>query len=194
METKGRFIDASVNYLSRKLRVTFELDDRPDVEGLTGRELTIIAKQYRQKRSLDANAYYWQLLTKLADKLGVSNACMHNSLLRQYGQVEIVDDKLIYLVLPDSEDGANKALEAETYHIRPTSETKEGSDGITYRTYVMLRGSSTYDTKEMSRLIDGLITECKEFGIDTMPPEELKRMMTMYEQKWSRKHENSSTG
>ena len=46
----------------------------------------------------------------------------------------------------------------------------------------MLRGSSTYNTEEMSKLIDGLVSECKEQGIETLPPEELERMMQAYEQ------------
>ena len=37
-------------------------------------------------------------------------------------------------------------------------------------------GSHTYDTEEMSRLIDGVVTECRELGIETLPPDELKRM------------------
>ena len=49
-----------------------------------------------------------------------------------------------------------------------------------YRTYIMLRGSSSYDTKEMARLIDGLVSECKEVGIETLPPDEVERMMAAY--------------
>lgn len=37
-------------------------------------------------------------------------------------------------------------------------------------------GSHTYNTKEMSRLIDGVVTSCNELGIETLPPVELKRM------------------
>ena len=46
----------------------------------------------------------------------------------------------------------------------------------------MLRGSSTYDTSEMSKLIDGLVSECQELGIETIPPKEIERMMQLYEQ------------
>ena len=48
---------------------------------------------------------------------------------------------------------------------------------------MMLKGSSEYDTKEMSHLIDGLVSECKEMGIETLPPEELERMMAAYDRK-----------
>jgi hypothetical protein len=39
-----------------------------------------------------------------------------------------------------------------------------------------LRGSHTYDTKEMSRLIDGVVEAAKELGIETLTPEQLERM------------------
>ena len=50
-----------------------------------------------------------------------------------------------------------------------------------YRTYIMLKGSSAYDTQEMSVLIEGLVSECKELGIETLPPDEIKRMLMTYE-------------
>lgn len=52
-----------------------------------------------------------------------------------------------------------------------------------YRTYMMLKGSSTYNTREMSMLIDGLVSECRDAGIETMPQEELERMMKDYGKK-----------
>ena len=45
-----------------------------------------------------------------------------------------------------------------------------------YRTYMMLRGSSDYDTREMSELIDGTVSEAKQMGIETLPPHEIERM------------------
>ena len=51
-----------------------------------------------------------------------------------------------------------------------------------YRTYFLLRGSSTYDTAEMSALLDGVIEDCKSCGIETATPEEIERMKQLYEQ------------
>ena len=184
MESKGRLIRFSEDFFNKRKQITFELENvsQTAIEEIRDMDLTITAKKHRKKRSLDANAYYWQLISKLADKLEVSNAYMHNVTLRRYGQFEDVDGKLIYIVIPDGENGEMKALEAESYHIKPTSQVKTGADGLMYRTHIMLRGSSTYNTKEMSRLISGLITDCKEQGIDTMPPDDFKRMMDMYDQ------------
>lgn len=128
-------------------------------------KLSLEIKPYRAKRSLDANAYYWVLLTKLAKVLNTSNSELHNSMLRKYGFYEYIDGKLFMTVLPDTDEAQKKILGAEEYHLKPTSDVREGKDGVMYRTYIMLRGSSTYNTEEMARLIDGLITDCKCAGI-----------------------------
>lgn len=196
MEFIGRFVGGlRIDVDSRRMEMTVQCD-RDDI----GREwdalrksekLVFSVKEYKKKRSLDANAYYWLLVTKLAKVLNLSKPHLHNLLLRRYGQPEIIDGQMVFLVLPDSESGTRKANEAETYHIRPTSQVKTGVDGKMYRTYVMLRGSSTYNTAEMSELIDGLVSECREQGIETLPEEELKRMMQMYEQNWRKHHEET---
>lgn len=131
---------------------------------LCGNDIDFTIKKYSAKRGVSANGLYWSSLTKLARKLGVTNACMHNLLLRRYGQPETVGDEVVYLMLPDTEEAENKALAAETYHIKPTSHTKEGKDG-NYRAYILMRGSSTYNSEEFSRLLDGLLSECEEMGI-----------------------------
>ncbi len=196
MEFTGRFVGGlRIDVDSRRMEMTVQCD-RDDIGGewddlRKNERLVFSVKEYKRKRSLDANAYYWVLVTKLAKVLNLSKPHLHNLLLRRYGQPEIVDGQMVFLVLPDSESGTRKADEAETYHIRPTSQVKTGVDGKVYRTYVMLRGSSTYNTAEMSELIDGLVSECKEQGIETLPEEELKRMMQMYEQNWRKHHEET---
>jgi len=191
MESKGTLRDVSRDWESGRMRLTFEMesDVAPFIDKIKGKPLRIRVKQWRDKRSLDANAYYWVLITKLGDKLNLSKPHLHNILLRRYGQPEVIDGKMIYLVLPDTDQGARKADEAETYHIKPTSEIKTGRNGERFRTYVMLRGSSTYNTEEMAHLIDGLVSECKEVGIETATPEELSRMLELYEANRKRRGE-----
>ena len=123
-------------------------------------------REYRKKRSLDQNAMYWALLTKVAQKVGRSNAYLHNEMLRKYGQLERFGEKSALIVLPDTDEAREKVDEAETYHLKPTSEVKTGRDGKAYRTYLLLRGSSTYDTAEFKRLLDGLVDEAKQVGVE----------------------------
>lgn len=89
MEGKGVFKSITRSWESGKIQLTFEFDQdiSGSVDEIKDGTLTITAKKYRRKRSLDSNAYYWQLLAKLANKLSVSNAYMHNVLLRRYGAV-----------------------------------------------------------------------------------------------------------
>lgn len=137
-----------------------------------GKTYTVDIKQYRKKRSLDSNALYWSVLTQLAKAAGISNPAAHNIMLRRYGQIERYGEQNVYVVLPDTPEAEEKADNAETYHLKPTSQVKEGKDGKTYRTYMLLRGSSTYDSAEMSRLIDGLLDECKQMGLDVLTEQE----------------------
>ena len=186
MEAKGKILDIARDWKTGNTRIYLEIngDYREEAERLKDDYISAKIIRHREKRSLDANAYYWVLAGKLARALKITNAAMHNILIRRYGVCEIVDGKMIYLVLPDTDEAENRALEAETYHIRPTAEVKAGKDG-NYRTYVMMRGSSAYNTAEMARLIEGAVSECRELGIETLTPEELERMMAAYEKKHS---------
>lgn len=182
MKMTGFLRGLSLNWKTRRPEITLEVDgDAEDIERLKDKKLAVELKQYREKRSLDANAYYWVLVGKLADVLGQSSAWVHNHMLRKYGQIMVIDDQGVYTVLPDTDEAQKAIDEAETYHLKPTSQVKPGKGGKMYRTYMMLRGSSDYDTKEMSQLIDGLVSECKEAGIETLSPKEIERMMESYE-------------
>lgn len=168
MECIGRFKGLGIDLMSRhqKLEIEIDTDIREEYDKLKDKEkLRIRIVQYRKKRSLDANAYYWTLLTKFADVIGLSNPEAHNMMLRGYGQSEIFDGRAVYVTIPDTEESEKKVNNATDYHLAPTSQVRMGNDDVMYRTYRLLRGSRTYDTKEMSRLIDGLITCCKEAGI-----------------------------
>lgn len=133
-------------------------------------------KEHKAKRSLNQNSYYWALLAKVAEKSSISRNRCHNEMLASYGQDEYVDDRLVYVTIPDNEKAEREAMEAETYHLRPTSSVMDGNDGMLYRVWVMLRGSHTYNTAEMRRLLEGMIEEAKQLGIETLPEEELEML------------------
>lgn len=132
--------------------------------------------QPAEKRSLSANAMYWLYLGKLAYVLKTSNNRLHNIMLRRYGKLERYGDQIVYVVLPDTPEAEQRTEEAETYHLKPTSQTNLGKDGQTYRTYMLLRGSSTYDKTEFARLLEGLLNECREAGIDVLTAQEARVM------------------
>ena len=190
MITFGKISEVS-KVLGGGYRITFDVETRPneeEVQELTGRRLEITAREKKEKRSLDANSYYWVLIGKLARKLRTSNNQLHNLMLRSYGQPMLIDDKKAFFVIPDTPEAEKKALESETFHIKPTSEVRTDKAGKAWRTYFLLRGSHEYNTAEFSRLLDALIEECKAQGIETLPPEEIERMMKAYAAKYEKHH------
>lgn len=183
MDFKGTIFQVLRDWTTGKFQITFqtEQDISGQLDAIRNNPVRVTAKQWKEKRSLDANSYYWVLVTKLAEALHISKPRCHNLMLRRYGQNLTIDGHGAYIRIPDTEKAEEMALEASEYHIRPTSQVVTGNDGVNYRTYIMLMGSSQYDTAEMSHLIDGLVDECKAAGIETLPPDELARMMADYE-------------
>ena len=182
----GKLKPPIVDYLTGKISAVIEIseDFRQAYEDLKDCEkLSVEIKRYRRKRSLDANSYYWLLVTKLSGVVGMSNSEVHNMMLRGYGQPEIYEGKGVYLTIPDTDEARKKADNATDYHVLPTSQVRTGDDGIVYRTYKLLRGSHTYNTAEMSRLIEGITSECKHAGIpdaEIATPDEKRLLKERY--------------
>lgn len=137
------------------------------IDSLKDSLLDIVLKKHREKRSISANAAYWALLPKLAKALCISNAHCHNLMLRRYG-VAIPD---MMVCIPDTDEKARETDEKETYHLMPTS-ALNGE----LRVYLMLKGSHEMNTEEFSRLLNGLIDECNDQGIETLSPNDMERL------------------
>lgn len=177
MEFKGRLLDIVRDYLTGVFRITLEVAEIPSgIDAIREHDLRISLTRWRQKRSLTANGYYWVLVGKIAEHIEASTDEVHNILLRRYGKLEIFDGEPVTMMIPDTDEAEEKALRAVEYHIKPTSKTTTGKDGKRYRVYRLLRGSSDYDSKEFSALVDGAVAEAKHMGIETLPEEELRRM------------------
>ena len=130
-------------------------------------------KEYKRKRSRDANAYFHVLCQKVAEKLGVSMSHVKNTIMSEFGQL---DTDIPMVIMPDELDWR----ENQYLHLRPTPSSRIMDDGRVWRVYAVIRGSHTYNTAEMSRLIDGIVQEAKQQGIETIPPAELERMLSMW--------------
>ena len=149
-------------------------------------------REHKEKRSLSQNAYYWQLLGQLAGKLKMSKPECHNRLLRKYGQVQIFGGKAARLPLPDTDETEETALASTTTHLRPTAQTMTMADGVTYRTYVLLKPSHDMDTAEMSQLLDGCVEECKQQEIETLTPRQLAELRQIEERRAKKWHTEAS--
>lgn len=123
-------------------------------------------KEYHEKRSLTANSYYWVLLRDLAGRLRTSKDELHEIMLKRYGQY-LRDKEGNIVCVAVSPDTRMQDFDGHFEYEGPFRG---------YARYKVLRGSRTYDSKEFSILLDGLISECHEVGIDTMTPDEIARL------------------
>lgn len=146
-----------------------------EYEALKDKDVRIDIKAWHDRRSKDANALYWQLIGKLAGVLRWSNARAHNYMLQHYGVPEYMDGRTVCPWLPDTEEAERRAMEATEYHIVPLDEVK-GNE----RLYMLMKGSSRYDKAEFSRLLNGLVDECHELGIQTESPDEIAHLIELW--------------
>lgn len=168
---RGRLSDISKDIFTNKFLVTLSVDDIANLEELRGKDLDIDIHTHREKRSLSANAYFHVLVGKIAEKLTISKAKSKNILICKYGQPQLIDgEPMIYKTNAPVE----YMEELETVHTIPV---KFVDNAVFYKVY---RGSATYNSMEMSKLIDGTVADAKELGIETIPPDELKRMVAMW--------------
>ena len=133
-------------------------------------EIDIDIKEHKEKRSLNANAYFHVLVDQLRQKLKISFAACKNHLITSYGQLEYIDDTPAVI---KTNIEPERMREIETLHCLPIA-VKEVEEGAYW--YRLYRGTHTYDSREMAMLIDGTIEECKEQDIETMTPNELERL------------------
>lgn len=130
------------------------------------REYEVTIKEYREKRSLTANAYFHVLCTKMAAVLKTDIDSVKKRLVRSYGAVADSDDgKPIVVTVP-------KGVNIEVYY--PYVEWLYGDQNGD--TYMMLKQTHTMNTAEFSRLVDATVEEAKALGIETLPPDELRRL------------------
>ena len=126
-------------------------------------------KEYKEKRSLNANNYYWQLVTELGNVLGMDKEWLHFLLLQKYGQSEMIS------VVAD--------VDMKNY-LKYYAEAGESVlNGKTFKHYKVYKGSSEMDKKEMSILINGLVEECKAQDIETKTPAEINSLLERWDNK-----------
>lgn len=176
METRGRINAVTKDWKTDGLMITFAVNSVPtDIEDLQDKDLDVIAKVHREKRSLNANSYFHVLSGKIAEKAGTSLSHEKNRLIREYGQYEYIDGMIPTITVNALFE--DKMLDMEGVHLKVIERP-----GETVK-MAFLRGSHTYNTAEMSRLIDAAVEEAKELGVETMTPEQLERMKAAWKER-----------
>lgn len=131
-------------------------------------------KEYKEKRSLDANAYAWVLLGKLQDRLHIPKEDIYRDLIRNIGSYEVV---------PIKNEALSKFKQAWSKNGLGwiTDTTKSKLEG--YTNVIAYYGSSIYNTKEMSRFIELIIQECEQLHIETRSKEEIDSLLESWDKK-----------
>lgn len=120
-------------------------------------------KEHKEKRSLQANAYCWKLCTEIANVLGTTKDEVYLEELKRYGQ-----SMLIPVAKDSKPNGYFKYYEFEG---------KRLLNGRELNFYKVFKGSSEYDSKEMSILLDGIVQDAKELDIETLEDIKINKLI-----------------
>ena len=177
-EFTGRISPPSISYGTGKVLVTFEAEEDAQTlfqmydELRAAEKLTIKVGKFRKKRSLDANAYCWTLIGRLAEKLNLPKTDIYRQAIKEIGgnsDTVCVQDKAV-ASLCDGWEHNGIGWQTDTFPSK--------IDGCT--NVILYYGSSTYDTAQMSRLINIIVEECQMYGIETKSAEEVESLLQQW--------------
>lgn len=171
----GRITNIALSYGTGKPLLTLEVNE--DMRTLsqmyeelkTAEKLTVKIGKFSKKRSLDANAYAWVLMSRLAEKLNIPKTEIYRSAIKEIGgnsDIVCIQDKAVESLC----DGWQRNGIGWMTETMPSK-----LDGCT--NVVLYYGSSTYDTAQMSRLINIIVEECRQLGIETRSQEEIDSLL-----------------
>ena len=135
--------------------------------------------RWTNKRSLDSNAYLWVLLDKIAEKVGSSKTNIYKNLVRDFGVFEI---------LPIKDIAVDRFINNwQNKGIGWVCEKLGQSKIRDYTNVIAYYGTSTYNSTEMSRILNEVVLIAKDLGIQTLDELELKKMA----EDWEKTHGNN---
>lgn len=135
-------------------------------------------KEHRDRRSLRANNYAWELMEQIAAVLGEDKNEVYHTMLVSYGTCRRIDDEVYTISMPSH---IELSLRTDEYLYIHTAFIGEGeAGGRLFNHYRVLKGSSEYDTKEMSVFIDGIVREAQQLDIETRTPDEIALMKSRW--------------
>lgn len=171
MKITGRIAGANIDYATNKPTLMLQINEVNDFKQLvddmnTLDKLSIEIKPYREKRSLNANNYAWKMITEIGNVLRASKDEIYLQMLKRYGQSDLVS------VLSH--------VPVEHYFKYYEEAGESNLNGKMFTHYRVYKGSSEFDSREMSIFIDGVVSEAKELGIQTETPDEIAKMKSLW--------------
>ena len=176
-ELTGAMQNLSFDFKSGKAILTLEIDQKSDVskcfDELQGADkIAVKIGKYRAKRSLDANAYCFVLIGKLAERLNIPKEEIYRKAIKEIGgnyDVVCVKNEAVEMLCTGWRHGG-LGFQTETMPSKI-----EGCTNV-----ILYYGSSTYNTAQMSRLINNIIDECKAQNIETKTPNEIAELISLW--------------
>lgn len=172
MDCTGKIVSVNRDWQSGKLNITFQIDGEPtnEINTLSQCEkLSLDVKKFRQKRSLDANAYSWVLMQKIAEATNSDKWTVYLEMLQRYSR------EFTHIIVKE------KAVDTFRQLYRTCIDLGEVTiNGIKAHQLQVYYGSSTFDSKAMQVFLDGITSECNDLGIDVATPDEIERMKSLW--------------
>lgn len=172
MRTTGKLVDAYRK--EGKTYAVFALDSDSGLAEIRSDELLDIkAEKHINKRSNTANGYMWALITEISKAVEADPIEIYRECIRRAGVVKIFDG-----IEPSKVEAAVRLLsEPKERGTGDFVDVLERGDKCTIAVYF---GSSKYNKREFSRLLDEVIDEAKGLGIDTITDTEIARLKAIY--------------
>lgn len=171
MRVSGKIVGANIDFKTHKPTISFEVNELSDFKQMVDEykdceRLSIEVKPFRKRRSLDSNNYAWHLINEIANVLRASKEEIYLNMLKRYGQSDLIS---VLSCVPIH------------HYVKYYEEMGEGVvNGRVFKHYKVYKGSSEFDTREMSIFIDGVVSEAKELGIQTETPEQIARLKALW--------------
>lgn len=168
MKALGKITAITKPVLGNGYLVTVKIDNLP--EGLDGKVLDISMTEHKNRRSNDANALMWSCIGEIAHAVQKDPYEVYLDKLKQYGQY-------CYISVPAVAVG-------QMMRSWRLCEVVERTDDGTVKMLCFF-GSSTYTTKEMYQLIEGILLDMSDMGLQRPPSSDIKRALDEYERRQS---------
>lgn len=173
MEVTGKIVDLELDYALHRPKVTLQFDNQRVIATdewtklSNAEKIAITLEEQIEKRGTNANSALWVLCNKIANKLGTTKEEMYITELKKYGQSFLVP------LIPS----INPKGYFKYYDFREKGEI----NGKQCNWYVVYKGSSEYNKEEMRILLEGVNSDCKDLGLETIEDFKMKKLIEEWE-------------
>lgn len=176
-ELNGTIKELNIDFLTGKALLTLSVNQKQEAincyDNLKGKDkLTFKIGRYTESRTKDANRYFWALCEKLAEKMNTTKLDIYLNSIKDVGV--FYDDEIEV----DKVQRRRKAWEMiGTGWLTERVDFSADGNKEVIRFYY---GSSSYNKKQMGRLIENVVQDCQAVGVETRTPEQLAQLVSLW--------------